>query len=152
LFGQEAFEVAEQTRGLDDPAYLAAKADAHRLAGPEGIDAMLKAADVSALIAPTLAPAWLIDPVLKDHFVGGGAGSPAAVAGYPHLTVPMGQVDGLPVGLSFIGPAWSEAALLTYGYAYEIAAHARTPPPDPEVTPAPRSTAHSRGSRRSRPA
>ena len=130
LFGQEAFEAAEQTKGPSDPAYIAAKADAHRLAGPEGIDAMLKAVNVSVLIAPTLAPAWLIDPVLKDHFVGGGAGGPAAVAGYPHLTVPMGQVDGLPVGLSFIGTAWSEAALLAYGYAFEQAAHARTPPPE----------------------
>jgi len=130
LFGQEAFELAEQSKGLDDPAYLAAKADAHRLAGPEGIDAMLKANNVSVLVAPTLGPAWLIDPVLKDRFVGGGAGGPAAVAGYPHLTVPMGQVAGLPVGLSFIGPAWSEAALLAYGYAFEQAAHARTPPPE----------------------
>ena len=72
--------------------------------------------------------AWLIDPVLKDHFVGGGAGGPAAVAGYPHLTVPMGQVDGLPVGLSFVGPAWSEASLLAYGYAFELAADARRAP------------------------
>ena len=130
LFGQEAFELAQQSKGLDDPVYLAAKADAHRLAGPEGIDAMLAANNVSVLIAPTLAPAWLIDPVLKDRFVGGGAGGAAAVAGYPHLTVPMGQVAGLPVGLSFVGPAWSEAALLAYGYAFEQAAHARTPPPE----------------------
>jgi len=80
------------------------------------------------LVAPTLGPAWLIDPVLKDQFAGGSAGGAAAVAGYPHLTVPMGQVDGLPVGLSFVGPAWSEAALLAYGYAFEQATHARKPP------------------------
>jgi amidase len=128
LFGQEAFEAAEATQGLDDPAYRAARADAHRIAGPEGIDALLKANNVAVLVAPTLAPAWLIDPVLKDHFVGGGAGGAAAVAGYPHLTVPMGQVDGLPVGLSFVGPAWSDAALLAYGYAFEQVAQARTPP------------------------
>ena len=128
LFGQELFELAEMTGGLSDPAYLQAKADAHRLAGPEGIDALLKIHQVSVLVAPTLGPAWLIDPVLKDRFVGGGAGGFAAVAGYPHLTVPMGQVGGLPVGLSFVGPAWSEASLLAYGYAFEQAAHARTPP------------------------
>ncbi len=131
LFGQDLFETAENTRGLDDPAYLEAKAASHRYAGPEGIDAMLAANGVSALIAPTMGPSWLIDPVLKDRFVGGGAGGPAAMSGYPHLTVPMGQVDGLPVGLSFIGPAWSEARLLAYGYAYEQAAHARVPPTYP---------------------
>jgi amidase len=128
LFGQDLFEEAELTKGLDDPDYVAAKADAHRLAGPEGIDAMLQAEKLDVLIAPTLGPAWLIDPVLKDRFVGGGVGGPPAIAGYPHLTVPMGLVDGLPVGLSFVGPAWSEAKLLAYGYAFEQAAHARVPP------------------------
>ncbi|MGB8842737.1 MAG: amidase [Aliidongia sp.] len=128
LFGQDRFEAADVTKGLDDPAYRTAKADAHRLAGPEGIDAMLRADKLDVLIAPTFGPAWLIDPVLKDRFVGGGVGSPPAVAGYPHLTVPMGLVDGLPVGLSFVGPAWSEARLLAYGYAFEQAAHARVPP------------------------
>ena len=96
---------------------------------------MLKAANVTALVAPTLGPAWLIDPVLKDRFVGGGAGGPAAQAGYPHLTVPMGLVDGLPVGLSFVGPAWSEARLLAYGFAYEQASHARRPPTYARTTP-----------------
>ncbi len=128
LFGQEQFELAEATKGLADPDYMKAEADAHRLAGPEGIDRMLADNRVSVLVAPTIGPAWLIDPVLKDQFVGGGAGGPAAIAGYPHLTVPMGQVDGLPVGLSFIGPAWSEASLLAYGYAFEQATHARKPP------------------------
>ncbi len=128
LFGQETFEVAEQTQGLTDPAYLTAKADAHRAAGPDGIDALLKANQVSALVAPTMGPPGLIDPVLKDRFVGGGVGGPPAVAGYPHLTVPMGQVAGLPVGLSFVGPAWSDARLLAYGYAYEQVSQARRPP------------------------
>jgi amidase len=128
LFGQEQFLEAEQTKGVADPQYLKAEADARRLTGPEGIDKMLADNKVSVLIAPTLGPSWLIDPVLKDRFVGGGAGQAPAVAGYPHLTVPMGQVDGLPVGLSFIGAAWSDGALLTYGYAFEQAAHGRRPP------------------------
>jgi amidase len=128
LFGQELFEASEATKGLEDPDYRKAKAEAHRLAGPEGIDALLAANKVTALVAPTLGPSWLIDPVLGDRFVGGGAGGPPAIAGYPHLTVPMGLVDGLPVGLSFIGPAWSEARLLGYGYAYEQRAKARVAP------------------------
>jgi amidase len=119
LFQQETFEAAEATKGLDDPEYLKARADAHRLAGPEGIDKLLKDHDVVALVAPTLAPAWLIDEVVGDHFVGGGAGSLAAVAGYPHLTVPMGMARGMPVGLSIIGPAWSDAQVLSLGYAFE---------------------------------
>ncbi len=128
IFGQENFEMAQATKGLEDPAYLKAKADAYRLAGPDGIDAMLKAENVVALIAPTTGPSWLIDPVLRDRPGGGGAGNLAAVAGYPHLTVPMGYVEGLPVGLSFIGPAWSEATLLSLGYGFEQQTHARVPP------------------------
>ncbi len=128
LFGQELFEASEATGGYDDPDYVKAKAEAHRAAGPDGIDAMLAANEVTALVAPTLGPSWLIDPVLGDRIAGGGAGSAPAIAGYPHLTVPMGLVDGLPVGLSFIGPAWSEARLLAYGYAYEQASHAREAP------------------------
>jgi amidase len=125
LFGQETFEAAQATKGLDDPEYLKALETGRRLAGPEGIDRLLKDHDVVALVAPSLAPAWLIDPVLKDHYVGGGAGGPAAIAGYPHLTVPMGDVAGLPVGLSFIGPAWSDARILSLGYAFEQTTAAR---------------------------
>jgi amidase len=119
LFGQELFEAAEKTTGLADPEYLGALATAQRMAGPEGIDRMLARNGVVALVAPTMGPACLIDPVLKDQFVGGGTGTMPAVAGYPHLTVPMGEVSGLPVGLSFIGPAWSESTLLSLGYAFE---------------------------------
>jgi amidase len=128
LFGQEEFVQAEATKGLADPEYVKAEADAHQWTGPDGIDKLLADNNVSVLIAPTLGPSWLIDPVLKDHFAGGGAGQAPAVAGYPHLTVPMGLVDGLPVGLSFIGTAWSDAKLIGYGYAYEQATHARRPP------------------------
>lgn len=119
LFGQDLFEAAEKTIGLADPEYRTALATAQRLAGPEGIDRLLAENGVVALVAPTMGPACLIDPVLKDQFVGGGVGQAPAVAGYPHLTVPMGEVSGLPVGLSFIGPAWSESTLLSLGYAFE---------------------------------
>jgi amidase len=98
------------------------------MAGPDGLDALLRDNKVDALVAPTLGPSWLIDPVLKDRVVGGGAGNAPAMAGYPHLTVPMGLVDGLPVGLSIIGPKWSEARLLAFGYAFERTANARRPP------------------------
>jgi amidase len=98
------------------------------LAGRDGIDAMLSANNVTALVAPTMPPAWKIDAVNGDQSTGGGAAGLAAVAGYPHLTVPMGAVSGLPVGLSFIGPAWSEARLLGLGYAYEQAARVHLTP------------------------
>jgi len=89
---------------------------------------MLAADHLDALVSPTMPPAWKIDAANGDQIKGGGAGGLAAVAGYPHLTVPMGAVMGLPVGLSIIGPAWSEARLLGYGYAYEQAAKAKVTP------------------------
>jgi amidase len=122
LFGQDQFEKAQATPGLADPAYKAARALSLRLAGAEGIDAMLAANHVAALVAPTMPPAWKTDVVNGDQIAGSGPADLAAVAGYPHLTVPMGAVQGLPVGLSFIGPAWSEARLLALGYAFEQAA------------------------------
>lgn len=128
LFGQDTFEKAQATTGLTDPAYLAARALSLRLAGKDGIDAMLAATNTVALVCPTMPPPWLIDAVNGDQSSGGGAGNLAAIAGYPHLTVPMGTVQSLPVGLSFIGPAWSEARLLGLGYAYEQASHARVEP------------------------
>jgi len=118
LFGQELFEKAEATKGLDDPAYLAALATSRRLAGAEGIDRMLAADKLDALVAPTSGPAWVVDTVNGDHAAGQTSTLPA-VAGYPHLSVPMGAVYGLPVGLSIIGPAWSDARILAYGYAFE---------------------------------
>jgi amidase len=121
LFGQEQFEAAEKTKGLGDPAYKKARRASFLATGPSGIDRLLKQYDVVALVGPTAGPAWKIDAVNGDSFSGGGAGSLAAVAGYPHLTVPMGLVKGLPVGLSFMGPKWSEPLLLNLGYAYEQA-------------------------------
>ena len=89
---------------------------------------MLAANRLDALVSPTMPPAWKIDAANGDQIHGAGAGGLAAIAGYPHLTVPMGSVMGLPVGLSLIGPAWSEARLLGYGYAYEQAAKAKVTP------------------------
>lgn len=126
-FGQESFEKAEKTKGYSDPDYIKALADSKRLAGPEGIDRILKETGAVAIVAPTTGPAWTIDPLNGDNY-GGSSTTLPAVAGYPHLTVPMGQVTGLPVGLSFIGPAWSEKLLLNLGYAYEQATMKRKAP------------------------
>jgi amidase len=128
LFGQETFEKAEKMKGLDDPAYKKARASSFAMAAG-AIDGLLRKYNVVALVGPTMPPAWKIDAVNGDQSSGGGAGSLAAVAGYPHLTVPMGIVKGLPVGLSFMGPKWSEARLLSLGYAYE---QARGPFPTPK--------------------
>jgi amidase len=145
LFGQETFEKAEATKGLDDPDYKAARTLSYQLAGPAGIDRMLAANDVVALVFPTAPPAWKIDAANGDQTSGGGAGAGdlAAVAGYPHLTVPMGAVKRLPVGLSFVGPAWSEAHLLGLGYAYEQAAKVTiTPALLPSIEEAPEILRH----------
>ena len=143
LFDQDTFEDAQKAKGLSDPAYKKAREASLRAAGPNGIDRLLKQYDVVALVGPTMPPAWLVDPVNGDQSTGGGAGSLAAVAGYPHLTVPMGLVKGLPVGLSFMGSKWSEARLLSLGYAYEQARGAfprpkfyRTIDESPEIAPA----------------
>lgn len=127
FFGQDIFEEAAKAPALTDQAYLDAKATAARLAGKEGIDALLVKHDVVALVAPTGGPAWPTDPVNGDHFTGSASGL-AAVSGYPHITVPMGEVRDLPVGLSFFGPAWSEATLLGLAYAYEQKSQARSAP------------------------
>ena len=132
LFGQETFERSERTKGLSDAAYKKAREMSFRASGPNGIDRLLLDHKVVALIGPTMPPAWKIDAVNGDQISGGGAGSLAAVSGYPHLTVPMGLVKGLPVGLSFIGPKWSESRLLSLGYAYE---QARGPFPAPKFYP-----------------
>jgi len=122
LFGQELFEQAEATHGYDD-AYRHARETSLRIAGRDGIDKLLHDNNVVALVGPTRPPAWLIDTVNGDQSAGGGAGNLAAIAGYPHLTVPMGDVRGLPVGLSFIGARWDDARILALGYAYEQASH-----------------------------
>lgn len=133
LFGQEFFLKAEKTKGLEDSAYKKARLLSFEAAGPKGIDRLLRQFRVVALVSPTTGPAWHIDAVNGDLSTDGGAGNLAAVAGYPHLTVPMALIKGLPVGLSFIGPKWSEALLLNLGYSYE---QARRPFPTPKFYPA----------------
>lgn len=126
-FDQAIFAQALEAGGLDDAGYLEAAATAKRLAGPEGIDALLSEHDVVALVAPSGGPAWTSDLVTGDRFLGSASGLPA-VAGYPHITVPMGVVKDLPVGLSFIGTAWSESTLIGLAYDYEQASRARVAP------------------------
>ena len=121
LFGQETFEQAEKTKGLTDPEYVKARRVSLAAAGANGIDKMMREHRLTALVGPTMPASWKIDAVHGDQISGGGAGSLAAVAGYPHLTVPMGQVKGLPVGLSFIGGKWDDARILSLGFAYEPA-------------------------------
>jgi len=126
LFAQESFEEAETTRGIADAEYLGARAKSVRLAAREGLDVMLAKVDI--LVQPTAGPAWLIDPIYTDQFRGPSASGLPAVSGYPHLTVPMGLVGGLPVGLSFIARPYEEGKLLGAGYVYEQAAKARVAP------------------------
>jgi amidase len=130
LFGQETFIEAAKAPPLTDPEYRQALETGRRLAGPEGLDRMLAVADVQALVAASGGPASIVDPVNGARWLGSPSTWPA-VAGYPHLTVPMGQVSGLPVGLSFIGTKWSEARLLGFGAAFEAAAGARVAPAFP---------------------
>jgi len=131
-FGQELFYMAKNA--TDRALYERARANSLRLAGTEGIDKLLAEHRVAFLIAPTTGPAWTTDLVNGDHYDGSiGAGSLAAIAGYPHLSVPMGAVEGLPVGLSIIGARWQDAAVLRTGAAYERAR--RAPVPEPRLTP-----------------
>jgi amidase len=127
FFGQDLFIRAEAKGPLSSPAYAKARQICRTRAGAEGIDAVMQAHQLDALVAPTGSPAWPTDPVNGDHFTGASS-SPAAVAGYPNVTVPAGFVHGLPVGISFFGRAWSERTLLRLAYAYEQATRHRRPP------------------------
>lgn len=126
-FGQEVFEAAEAIGALTDQAYLDAKAEARRLGGSEGLDAVLDKYELDALVAPTGSPAWPTDLINGDHF-SGGSSSAAAIAGYPLVTVPAGYVYGLPVGMTFMGRAWSEPTLIKLAYSFEQAAKLRVAP------------------------
>jgi amidase len=126
-FGQELLERAQEKGPLTEAAYLEALETSKRLAREEGLDEAFEAHELDAIVAPTGGPAWLTDLVNGDSFMGGSS-QPAAVAGYPNVTVPAGAVYGLPVGLSFMGPAWSEPVLLRLAYAFEQATQHRRPP------------------------
>jgi amidase len=126
-FGQEIFERAQAKGPLTDAAYIKAREQARRLAGADGLVAALARDRVEALLAPSLSPAWPTDHVLGDHFVGAGYGM-AAVAGTPSITVPAGESDGLPIGVTFMGRAYGEAELIGLAFALEQILKARKPP------------------------
>ena len=126
-FGQEVFLQSEAKGPLTEKAYLEALETCRRLSRTEGIDAVMDAHKLDALVAPTDGPAWPTDWINGDHFTG-GCSTPAAVAGYPHITVPAGYVFGLPIGISFFGRAFSEPVLIKLAYAFEQGIRVRKPP------------------------
>jgi amidase len=137
-FGQELFLQAEAKGPLTSPAYIKARNKCRRLSRSLGIDAVMAKHRLNALVAPTGNPAWPTDLVNGDHFTGSSS-TPAAVAGYPSISVPMGFVYGLPVNLSFFGGPWSEPTLIKLGFAFEQVTKHRRPPrflPTIGLTPA----------------
>jgi amidase len=130
FFGQERLLQAQKKGPLTEKAYKDALARNLRLSRKEGIDAVMNRLRLDAIVAPSGNPPWTTDLINGDHFLGSST-TPAAVAGYPSITVPAGFAFGQPVGLSFIGRAWSEAQLITFAYAYEQATRHRRPPTFP---------------------
>jgi amidase len=126
-FGQELFVNAQKKGPLTSPEYRQAVTTCQARARAQGIDAVMTRFRLDAIVAPTGSPAWPSDLINGDHFLGASSG-PAAIAGYPSITLPAGDVKGLPVGLSFIGQPWSEARLIALAYAFEQATHHRRPP------------------------
>ncbi|MEH0153100.1 amidase [Limibacter armeniacum] len=126
-FGQELFEMAQQKGELTDHAYLDALKKIKEVTTTNGIDKHFKEQNLDAILAPSNGPAWTIDWLLGDHGYMGSSGL-AAMSGYPNITVPAGQVKGMPIGVSFVGKAWSEAKLLAVAYAYEQASKSRIVP------------------------
>jgi len=133
-FAQELFVMAEAKGPLTDPEYQQALAQNRRLSREEGIDAVMDAHQLDALVMPTGAPAWKIDLIVGDHH-SGGSSQPAALAGYPAITVPAGDAFGLPIGLTFMGRAFSEPKLIALAYAFEQATKHRRPPTYRTSTP-----------------
>ncbi len=133
-FGQELF-IQAQTKGqLTDRAYLNALEQNQQLARTLGIDAVMQQFQLDALVMPTISPPWKIDLIDGDHKMGGCA-QPAALAGYPAITVPAGYTFGLPVGMTFIGRAFSEPTLIRLAYAFEQGTQLRRPPQFAPTTP-----------------
>jgi amidase len=130
FFGQELMLRAQRKGPLTEQSYLDDLAKNRRLSRKEGIDAVMGRLNLDVIIAPTGSPPWPTDLINGDHFLGASS-MPAAVAGYPSITVPAGYVRGQPVGISFIGHAWSEPALIKFAYAYEQATKHRRPPQFP---------------------
>jgi amidase len=126
-FGQELFVQAQAKGPLTSPAYLKALSKCRKLSRTLGIDAVMAKHRLDVLVAPTGNPAWPIDLINGDHFTGGSS-TPAAVAGYPSISVPMGFAYGLPVNLSFFGRAWSEPTLIRVAHAYEQVSRLRQAP------------------------
>ncbi|MEO6892856.1 MAG: amidase [Ktedonobacteraceae bacterium] len=126
-FGQELFLKAQATTSLADPAYLAALAENQRLSQQEGIDAVMEQHQLDALFMPTATPPWCIDLVNGDH-AEGGSSQPSALAGYPAISVPAGYIFELPVGITFMGRAFSEPTLIKLAYAFEQGTKARREP------------------------
>lgn len=126
-FGQQLFEQAQAKGPLTDEVYIDALVKAKQLAGPDGIDAALAKDHLDVLLAPSGGPAFVTDPVLGDHSLG-GASQPAAVAGYPSITVPAGWAHGLPVGITLFGAKWSEPTLISIANGFEQHMHAWQPP------------------------
>jgi amidase len=126
-FGQELFHQSQEKGPLTTPAYVESLRLVRELARTRGIDATLARHDVDAIVAPTQSPAWLIDVLIGDNTAPMSFVAPSA-AGYPCISVPAGDVAGLPVGMLFMGPAWSEGTLLKLAYAFEQRANARRPP------------------------
>jgi amidase len=133
-FGQDLFLRAQKTSGLKDKKYIRAQKNNRLLAGKKGIDFVMDKHNLDALVTPTTSPAWALDLVDGDHGLGGSS-QPAALAGYPAITVPAGFVFGLPVGITFMGRAFSEPTLIKLAFAFEQATHHRVPPRYRPTTP-----------------
>jgi amidase len=146
-FGQELFHQSQEKGDLTTKAYVDAVTKNHRLSRALGIDAAVAKFKVDCFIAPTGGPPWPTDLVNGDHFTGGFS-TLSAVAGYPHVTVPAGYVQGLPVGISFFGPAYSEPRLIGIAYSFERASRLRRPPkflPHVELNPNESAASNGRG-------
>ncbi len=127
-FGQERLHDSQARGPLTDPEYLEAKRTVQRATREDGIDRLIRTHNLDAIVAPTRDIAWVTDHIAGDRLDGGSSAGPAAIAGYPDISVPMGFVSGLPVGISFFGGAWTEPTLLRIAYAFEQATNHRQAP------------------------